>query len=229
MAVALSVIIPVLNEAQRIAACIERVAAQGFDEVIVVDGGSTDGTADIVRRTGATLVDAPRGRGQQLNAGARAASGDMLLFLHADVVLPDHAVSIARSTLARDGVVAGAFRTWTVDDAAAARWWAPLLHLADVRSRYSGIPYGDQAMFMHTDVFFAAGGFPDVALMEDIALSRRLRSFGRVLIARESVKVSGRRFLSAPIKQTLWVNLFPLLYAFGVSPRTLTRLYGDPR
>ena len=101
--------------------------------------------------------------------------------------------------------------------------------LADVRSRYSSILYGDQAMFMTAAVFAQVGGFPEIALMEDVAMSRNLRHLGRVAVCKRRVQVSGRRFESAPIYQTLIVNLFPLLYAAGVSPRTLARLYGNPR
>ncbi len=226
---AVSLIIPVLNEAARIDATVARACALGFDEVIVVDGGSDDDTVERVRAAGVTLVRAARGRGHQLNAGAAVARADMLVFLHADVVLPDDAADVVRTTLSRPGVVAGAFRTWTVDDSEPTRWWSPLLHLADLRSRYSNVPYGDQAMFMRSDVFFAAGQFPAVVLMEDIALSRRLRAFGKVVTVRQSVRVSGRRFVASPFKQTFWVNVFPLLYAVGVSPPTLARLYGNPR
>lgn len=226
---AITAIMCVLDEAERIAAACARLTDAGFAELIVVDGGSRDDTAARARAAGATVIDSPRGRGRQLNAGARAARGDTLLFVHADVQLPPGAAGAIAHTLADPAVVAGAFRTWTVDDTRRPRWWAPLLHLADVRSRYSAVPYGDQAMFVRADVFFAAGGFPDIALMEDIALSRRLHRFGRVVTVDQSVRVSGRRFVAAPLRQTFWVNVFPLLFAAGVSPRRLARLYGNPR
>lgn len=228
----LSIVIPVLDEARLIGRCLDAVWAQpGIDEVIVVDGGSTDGTAALARAhdLGARVIETSRGRGHQLNTGGRAARGDVILFLHVDVRLPVKAATIVARILAEPGVVAGAFRTWTVSDRARPGWWAPLLHLADVRSRYTTLPYGDQALFVRGDVFHAAGGFPAVPLMEDLAFAKRLRRFGAVRIARESVRVSGRRFESAPFEQTFWVNVFPALYALGVPPRVLVRLYGDPR
>ena len=127
------------------------------------------------------------------------------------------------------GVVAGAFRTWHRPEKWRGKKRAALLHLADVRSRYSPLPYGDQAIFVSAAVFAEVGGFPDLSLMEDLALARALRARGKVIVVPARVAVSGRRFESAPIIQTAMVNLFPLLYYCGVSPRLLARLYGDPR
>lgn len=226
----LSVVIPVLDEEARIATQLAELAAiPGVDEVIVVDGGSRDRTVEIASASpAARVLLAPRGRGGQMNAGARAARGDVLLFLHADVGLPaDAAMWIAR-TFARSDVVAGAFRTWTVADARGS-WLGPLLHLADVRSRVSRVPYGDQAMFVRRTAFEQVGGFPDQPLMEDVELSRRLRRTGRVVTVAASVRVSGRRFIARPVVAALTMRLFPLLYRLGVSPRVLAQLYGDPR
>lgn len=225
-----SVIIPVVDEEARIGEQLEAVARiSGLHEAIVVDGGSRDGTVARVRAAGtARLLCAPRGRASQMNAGARAATGDVLLFLHADVRLPDDALRRVEEALADPEVVAGAFRTWTVADGGPS-WLAPLLHLADLRSRYSGLPYGDQALFVRVEAFRQAGGFPEQPLMEDLELSRRLRSLGEIRVARSRVTVSGRRFLSRPVYYTLAVNLFPVLYAAGVPASALKRLYGDPR
>ena len=239
----ISVIIPVLNEQSGLSACLARVLEQpDWHQCIVVDGGSSDDTLAIARQFPVEILQAQRGRGTQLNAGAAAASGAVLLFLHADVALPARAARVIGRVLRDPDVVAGAFRTWTLPERvltpSAPRVGVrrrvriplgPLLHLADIRSRYAKLPYGDQAMFVRAPVFFAAGGFPDEPLMEDLALSRRLWSFGRVQVAPERVRVSGRRFQSAPLRQTLWVNSFPLLHAAGVSTRFLARLYGAPR
>jgi rSAM/selenodomain-associated transferase 2 len=228
--VKLSVIVPALDEEARLGARLDELAATpGVDEIVVVDGGSRDATVELARsRRGVTVRCAPRGRAAQQNAGAAAARGDVLLFLHADVSLPRDAASAVERALSEPGVVAGAFRTWTVPDAGRSRL-APLLHLADVRSRYSRLPYGDQALFVRAEAFRRAGGFPDQPLMEDLELSRRLARLGRIRVLRDTVRVSGRRFLARPLYYALVVNLFPALYALGVAPATLRRLYGDPR
>ena len=164
-----------------------------------------------------------------MNAGAAVAAGDTLLFLHADTSLPRDAFEHVERTLADPHVVAGAFRTWTVADAGEAPWFAPLLHAADLRSRYSSLPYGDQALFVRAEAFRQIGGYPDQPLMEDLELSRRLRRLGRIRTVRARVRVSGRRFIARPVFYTLAVNLFPPLYRLGVSPERLARLYRSVR
>jgi GT2 family glycosyltransferase len=164
-----------------------------------------------------------------MNAGARAATGDAILFVHADVTLPNDAVSWVCTALEDNRVVAGAFRTWTVPDTEPAPLWAPLLHLADLRSRYTSLPYGDQALFVRAEIFRALGGFAEIELMEDIDLGRRLCRVGRVVTVPACVVVSGRRFLARPIFYTVVMNLFPLLYRLGVPPRALGSLYGHVR
>jgi rSAM/selenodomain-associated transferase 2 len=230
-ALRVSVVVPVLDEADRIGSQLRSLARfTALHEVIVVDGGSRDETVARARAAGtARLLIAPRGRAPQMNAGARAATGDVLLFLHADVRLPDDALVRIEDALTDAAVVAGAFRTWTVPDGAGRSWLAPLLHLADLRSRYARLPYGDQALFVRAEAFRRVGGFPDQPLMEDLELSRRLARLGRLRVVRSRVSVSGRRFLARPIYYTLTVNLFPALYALGVAPTTLKRLYGDQR
>ena len=225
-----SVIIPALNEESRIGGQLKSLSAlPEIHEVIVVDGGSGDRTVELVRAIpSARLVTAPAGRASQMNAGARVASGDVLLFLHADVRLPPHATRWVSEALSEPGVVAGAFRTWTVTEGGRT-WLAPVLHLADLRSRYSALPYGDQALFVRADVFRQVGGFPEQPLMEDLELSRRLRRLGTVRVVPAEVRVSGRRFLSRPVYYALLVNIFPLLYRLGLPPRLLASLYGSPR
>jgi len=224
----ISVVVPVLDEERRIGEQLARLAGGGWHEVIVVDGGSRDRTLERARDAGATVLAAPRGRALQMNRGARAARGDVVLFLHADVELPADAPARIAAALDDPAVVGGAFRTWTQPDGGR-RWWSPLLHLADLRSRYSSLPYGDQALFVRAGVFARLGGFPPLPLMEDLAFSRRLRRVGRLRTLRARVRVSGRRFQSRPIYYFLLVNLLPLLFALGVPPARLARLYGAPR
>jgi len=220
-----SVIIPVLDEERRIASALDDVlAVPGVREVIVVDGGSADRTVAIARTYPVQVIDAPRGRARQMNAGAAIARGGTLLFLHADTTLPHDAARHVNDVLSDPHIVAGAFRTWTIADAPAP-WFAPALHAADVRSRYTRLPYGDQAMFVRAEAFRRVGGFPDQPLMEDLELARRLRAIGGIRTARATVRVSGRRFVARPIAYTLAVNVFPLLYRLGVPADRLARMY----
>jgi rSAM/selenodomain-associated transferase 2 len=225
----LSIVIPALNEQELIEEQVRRTAAlDGVEEVIVVDGGSSDATrARIPSLPKVRALTAPRGRASQQNAGARAAAGDVLLFLHADVALPEDAARRVGEALADDRCIGGAFRTWTAPDRPT--WLGPLLHLADLRSRYTGLPYGDQALFVRRKIFEAVGGFPEQALMEDLELSMRLRRVGRLARVRARVRVSGRRFVARPISSLAVMNLFPALYRLGVSPAALEKIYGQVR
>lgn len=226
----IAVVLPVWNEAARIEARLAELAAGGWaSEVVVVDGGSDDGTAARAARwSGVRVLTAPRSRGSQLNAGAAATTSDVLLFLHADTRLPVDAPRWIRRALAAPEVVAGAFRVRTVADAGGDRL-GPLLRFADLRSRWTRHPYGDQAVFVRRSAFDAVGGFPDQPLMEDIELARRLWRVGRIATVPAEVRVSGRRFLAHPVRTAIALRLLPLLYRLGVSPARLARLYGDPR
>lgn len=227
----ISVVIPVLDEATQIGERLRELARFAFHEVIVVDGGSIDETRTIVRRfPDVLLLEAPRGRASQMNEGARHATGDVLLFLHADVSLPADAALHIRRALGHPGTAAGAFRTWTVADEGTPRpWWSPLLHLADLRSRYSRLPYGDQAIFLRRELFQIAGGFPEIPLMEDLAFSRKLRTLGVVRTIPSQVIISGRRFIEHPLYYALLTNLFPLLFRLGVPASVLAVWYGHAR
>jgi rSAM/selenodomain-associated transferase 2 len=228
--VTLSVVIPTLDEAARIGLRLSELAAQAVDEVIVADGGSRDGTVEIARaQSGVQVVTAARGRGRQQNDGARAAGGDVLLFLHADTQLPADARGWIERALAEADVVAGAFRVRTVADAGHRNWLGPFLRIADIRSHLTRLPYGDQALFVRRSAFVAVGGFPDEPLMEDVGLVRRLRRVGRIVTVPAYVRASGRRFLRHPIAGTLAMWTFPTLHRVGVPSRVLARLYGNPR
>lgn len=226
----ISVVVPVLDEERRIGEQLAALVASGaWHEVICVDGGSADGTLAAAHAVaGVTVISSPRGRAVQMNRGATVATGEVLLFLHADVELPADAPERIATALADPAVGGGAFRTWTVPDGRRTRL-APLLHLGDLRSRYSRLPYGDQAIFVRAALFRRLGGFPEIPLMEDLAFSRALARAARIRIVPARVRVSGRRFLARPVYYFLLVNAMPLLFALGVPPARLARLYGDPR
>lgn len=225
-----SVILPTLDEADRIVRRLDELARNPeILEVLVVDGGSSDGTSERVRDHGsARVIDSRRGRGPQQNAGAAAARGDILLFQHADTQLPPDVVPWIRHVLSQPRTVAGAFHIRTVDETGR-HPLAPLLRIADLRSRRTRLPYGDQALFVRRDAFEQVGGFPDQPLMEDLELGRRLSRIGRIGLARTEVLVSGRRFLASPVRTALLWNLLPALYRAGVSAERLERVYGVTR
>jgi rSAM/selenodomain-associated transferase 2 len=222
----LSIVIPVLNEAATIAAALARLAplrATGA-EVIVADGGSRDGTPDIARPHADRVVVAARGRGAQMNAGAAIAGGEVLLFLHADTRLPDDADPLIWDGLAESQRVWGRFDV-RIDGR---HPMLPLVALMmNLRSRLTGIATGDQAMFMTRVAFDAAGGFPDVPLMEDIEMSRRLKRLSRPLCVRARVVTSGRRWDERGLWRTMVLMWrLRLAFFFGAEPARLAREYG---
>ncbi len=222
----LSVIIPALDEAGHITAAIASAQSQDA-EIIVADGGSTDGTSSIARNAGATVLDTPPGKARQMNAGAEAASGDILLFLHADTRLPDDYARHVREALAGPEVVAGAF---------AFRADAPLsrLHviewLANFRSRRFHMPYGDQGIFLRAATFRDAGGFPDQPIMEDFELVRRLKRRGRIAHVPLPAATSARRWLHLGVLRTTVINQLAIVaYLCGVSPHRIAGWYERQR
>ncbi len=228
--VGLSVVIPTLNEAACIERCLSNVLSiHGVDEVIVSDGGSTDDTLDRVRAfPSVRIIETTAGRGPQLNAGASAALGKTLLFVHADCTLPPDAAACITGALSDPDVVGGAFKLWTIPDAGArlSAWW---IHIADVRSRYTHLPYGDQAQFCRRATFQAVGGFPDIPIMEDYALSQALWNHGRLVTVDRRVTASARRFEDRPFYYGALMNTFPLLYRAGIPADRLASLYKDVR
>lgn len=164
------------------------------------------------------------GRANQMNAAAIAAGGEVLWFLHADVKIPPGAATVIERVLGDPTVVAGAFTTRTVcDDGSSALEF--VFPLADLRSHYSRLPYGDQGLFVRREVFERVGGFPPQPIFEDLEISRRLWSCGRIVVVPERVEVSARRFLARPVYYTAVMNVFPVLYRLGVGPERLARWY----
>ena len=221
----LSVVIPALNEAANLTRLLPALARDcPGAEIIVVDGGSRDETAAVVaRQPGARLVMSERGRARQMNAGARQAIGDVLLFLHADTWLPADAGAAVDRALAEPGVVAGRFDVRFDNPRPVLRMVAWLMN---TRSRASGICTGDQAIFVRRADFEAVGGYPDIPLMEDIELSRRLKRRGRLAALRLRVTTSARKWeREGPLRTIGLMWALRVLHFCGVAPARLHRWY----
>ncbi|HXJ75192.1 MAG TPA: TIGR04283 family arsenosugar biosynthesis glycosyltransferase, partial [Candidatus Dormibacteraeota bacterium] len=220
----ISVVIPVLNEAQSLPETVRRARLSPcVCEVIVADGGSQDGTAQVAENLGCRVIVTPPGRGGQLRAGAAQAKGDVILFLHADTWLPPHACEALLNCMRDRALAAGGF--WKVF-----RDPVPLLLgskiKCGIRLLLGRRILGDQGIFVRREMLDAIGGVPDVPLMEDFELCRRLRKRGRLALADATVITSARRFRKLGVIRTYfrmwWVTW---LYRFGVSPRHLKELY----
>lgn len=218
-----SIIIPALNEAEGIAFAIERSWGAGADEVLVVDGGSSDGTADFAAEHRCRVLRTPPGRAGQQNAGAEHATGDVLLFLHADNWLAAGAVEQIRAALPQASTWGGCFRQRIESPSLAFRLveWGNSL-----RARWLSRPYGDQAIFVRREAFLQAGKFPPVRLMEDLLLVKLLRKQGRPLLLPGPLYVSARRWERHGVLQQTARNWTLLAAArLGVSPDRLAAYY----
>jgi rSAM/selenodomain-associated transferase 2 len=221
----LSIIMPVLNEGAGIETALRALApyrARGV-EIIVVDGGSTDATPQIACALSDRVLASPRGRASQMNAGAGVARGDVLMFLHADTQLPEYADRLALDGLMRSKRVWGRFDV-RIAGGGRLRLIALMMNL---RSRATGIATGDQAMFVMREAFSRAGGFPAIALMEDIALSARLKRVSWPLCLRARVTTSARRWRQNGMLRTILLMWrLRLSYFLGADPQRLAREYG---
>jgi rSAM/selenodomain-associated transferase 2/rSAM/selenodomain-associated transferase 1 len=219
-----SVIIPALNENSSIENALTGLRKDDPSiEIIVVDGGSTDDTAGRAKNCGANVLVTKPGRAAQMNAGAEVATGGILLFLHSDTHLPDKYPELAQSALNRHCVVAGAFR-FRLDAQGMA--YRLLEQLVNWRSRVIQMPYGDQGLFMKAGIFNELGGFPDVPVMEDFEMVRRLKRRGRIFIAPASAVTSARRWKTRGFLKTTMLNQAMIAgYLLGVKPRTLSQIY----
>jgi rSAM/selenodomain-associated transferase 2 len=221
----ISVIIPTFNERQNIDGCIGSVlSGRCGPEIIVCDGGSTDGTPDVAAGYGGvTLLRTHKGRGTQMNAGAVAARGDILLFLHADTRLEKGWCEAITRRLDDEKPAGGAF-TLSIDSPGMQfrliEWWVKF------RCRIFALPYGDQGLFMRRKTFVEIGGYRDIPLMEDVDIMARLKKTGKIVVLREKAITSARKW-----EREGWVftsvrnQLIMLLYRLGVDPRKLDRLY----
>ena len=223
----ISIIVPVLNEASIIQQTVDRIYGlrhEGELEVIVVDGSSHGETAMAISNRNVKKMSSGRGRSRQMNKGASAATGGILLFLHGDTLLPDDALQSICSVIEREKVVGGAFDLGISSD-------RPVFRLiektASLRSRITRAPYGDQAIFMRKDFFDEIGGFKDIPLMEDVELMRRVRKRGgKIRIVRSRVKTSPRRWEEeGVVRCTLRNWILITLYSLGLPPEKLTRFY----
>lgn len=219
----ISVIIPTLNEELNLPATLRSLAERSDVELIVVDGGSTDRTVELAQRfTPYVFVTRP-GRAQQMNAGAKHATGDILLFLHADTLLSPGSLDEIQRHIVSDGAVGGAFDLH-IDSPS--RLYKFVAKVSSYRSCLLRLPYGDQGIFVWRQVFEALGGFPEIPIMEDIAFCRRLRRAGRLTFISSGLITSGRRWSANGVLKTTFVNWWVTLCFFlGVPPRRLRRVY----
>lgn len=224
MADSVSIVIPILNEADELPSLLASLRPFASEAgIVVVDGGSGDVSATLVRAAGYRLITSAPGRARQMNAGARATHGDILVFLHADTRLPPDALHAIRTAMANPLVVAGRF-----DLAYETRAWPYpwIAWFGNQRSRLTKIFTGDQTIFVRRSTFVTVGRYPDIPLMEDVELSRRLKRRGRLACLRARVVGSTRKCRREGVWRTIALMwLLRTLYAVGVAPSRLHRLY----
>ncbi len=223
MSLALSVIIPTLNEEQVLGQTLAQLRDQENCEVIIVDGGSCDTTIALARASGCRIISSTRGRARQMNVGAAAASGEVLLFLHADTLLPVNFTRLILDAVRLPSVAAGAF-SLAIDSPAISL--AIIAWFANLRSRLLQLPYGDQALFVSKRMFDAIGGFPEMAIMEDFVFMRKLKEEGKILILPERATTSARRWQNIGVVRTTLINQCIVCgYSLGIPPATLAGWY----
>lgn len=219
--VRISVVIPTLNEEVSLPRALDSIT---FDaEILVVDGESDDGTAEVARARRVQLLMVPRGRAAQMNRGARGALGDVLLFLHADCALPKGAAEAIRAALRDSKVVGGAFALAIRSPRTA---MLVVAFGSNLRARWLGLPFGDQAIFVRRSVFETLGGFREISLMEDVDFVRRLKREGRIVCLSQKVTTGSRHWQQrGPVVTTLinWVAV--ALFLLGVSGEWLAPRY----
>jgi len=225
--VGISVVIPAINETAHIYKALKSIRFGKCSEVIIADGGSSDGTAALARSMGANVITTSPPRANQLNEGAMAAKGKVLLFLHADTRLPEKYDEYILDCLEKPGIACGAFKLCIDSPRKTLRL---IEHLASFRSRFLKMPYGDQAIFIYSDLFRQMGGFPHMPIMEDFEFIRRLQKKGEVAILPHAVFTASRRWDNfGIIKTTLMNQLVIMAYLAGISPQRIARWYRRDR
>ena len=219
----ISVIIPTLNEALILNQTLTEIHRHSPDEVIITDGGSTDGTLEIAETFGVRIVQGPPGRALQMNAGAKTATGDVLLFLHADSRVDAKSYQKMMAVLQQENPLGGAFGLAIESEKPSLKL---ISLLATLRSKYLNLVYGDQAIFVKTDVFREMGGFSSIPICEDLDFFRRLKKKGPVVLLEEKAVTSARRWRTEGVFLTTFRNmLIAGLFLLGFPPRVLSKWY----
>ncbi|MDH3345890.1 MAG: TIGR04283 family arsenosugar biosynthesis glycosyltransferase, partial [Kiritimatiellaceae bacterium] len=215
----ISVVIPTLNEEKYLFQAVEKVKDAFNVEIIIVDGGSDDSTRTIFP----DALECNKGRAAQQNLGAASATGGILLFLHADTLLPERWDWIVREALTDPSVALGAFSFKIREQIRGLKF---IEDTTNWRSKVGGLPYGDQGLFMRREIFDRAGGFPDMPIMEDYAFARSLRKFGQIITRPEKAITSGRRWQEYGVFKVTVINKLMIIgYHLGISPKQLARFY----
>ncbi|MDX8411762.1 MAG: TIGR04283 family arsenosugar biosynthesis glycosyltransferase [Mariprofundaceae bacterium] len=221
----IAVVVPILNEASGLPDLLAHLAGMDADEVLLVDGGSSDGSRDMLESAGASWLAAPAGRASQMNAGARHAKADILLFLHADTRLPAGGLNAVRAAMSDASLAGGRFDVRLSGHRSIFRLIELMINL---RSRLTKISTGDQVMFVRRNVFEKLGGFPEQPLMEDVEFSRRLKRIGGIACLRQRVCTSSRRWEEHGIWRTVWLMWrLRWRYWLGASAADLKLRYSD--
>lgn len=222
----ISIIIPVYNEEKLIQSVIESVVGEKGVELIIVDGKSTDNTAVLARNYNIKLVNTEKNRGLQMNEGAKAAKGDIFLFLHADCLLDEGSLGAITNCITQ-GAVGGCLKQKIGADNIVYRW---IESSGNIRAKLFKVFYGDQAIFVRRDIFFKIGGFDEVALFDDVLFSKKLRKEGKTCLLDKKVHTLARRWESQGLVKTTFINwLISLGFMLRISPRKLKKIYYDVR
>lgn len=219
----ISIIIPVLNEVGTIAQTISTAQTAKNIEIIVVDGGSNDGTIELIKCLNIQIISSLPGRAIQMNCGAKIATGKILLFLHGDTLLPSNFDRMLEEILVKPKIIAGAFE---LSIRGTTKCLRIVEKMVNWRSRYLQMPYGDQGLFLAAKTFQEIGGFPEIPIMEDFELIRQLKKRGQIEIVPTPVFTSGRRWQKLGILKTTFINQIVIIaYLLGISPKRLARWY----